>query len=98
MILCREAILDAYERGEIVIDPFDERLVNPNSVDVRFGGTLFRMKSTYGIRDLYNPSDELWEAVDPVPAEQIRAGGLTGCSRHRHGGRVRFLMMPRSSV
>ncbi len=78
MILCREAILDAYERGEIVIDPFDERLVNPNSVDVRFGGTLFRMKSTYGIRDLYNPSDELWEAFDPVPAEQIRAGGIDG--------------------
>ena len=78
MILCREAILDAYARGEIVIEPFDERLVNPNSVDVRFGRTLFRMKSTYGIRDLYNPSDDLWEAVEPVPAAQIRAGGIDG--------------------
>ena len=55
MILCREAIIEAYEKGEIVIDPFDIRLVNPNSVDVRFGSHLFRMKSTYGIRDLYNP-------------------------------------------
>ena len=78
MILCREAILDAFERGEIVIDPYDERLVNPNSVDVRFGHTLFRMKSTYGIRDLYNPNDDLWEAVSPVPAAQIRAGGIDG--------------------
>ena len=44
MILCREAILESYERGDIVIDPFDIRLVNPNSVDVRFGSHLFRMK------------------------------------------------------
>ena len=78
MILCREDILRSYEKGEIVIDPFDMRLVNPNSVDVRFGKTLFRMKSTYGIRDLYNPHDELWEQVLPVPASQIREGGIDG--------------------
>ena len=78
MILCREDILKAYEAGEIVIDPFELRLVNPNSVDVRFGRTLFRMKSTYGIRDLYNPHDELWEQVLPVPASQIREGGIDG--------------------
>ena len=78
MILCREDILRSYEKGEIVIDPFDMRLVNPNSVDVRFGKTLFRMKSTYGIRDLYNPHDELWEQVLPVPARQIREGGIDG--------------------
>ena len=78
MILCREAILEAYEKGEIVIDPFDLRLVNPNSVDVRFGRHLYRMKSTYGIRDLYNPNDDLWEEVKPVPAAQIRAGGIDG--------------------
>jgi dCTP deaminase len=78
MILCREDILRSYEKGEIVIDPFDLRLVNPNSVDVRFGKILFRMKSTFGIRDLYNPHDELWERVLPVPARQIREGGIDG--------------------
>ena len=52
------------------------RLINPNSVDVRFGRHLYRMKSTYGIRDLYNPNDDLWEEVKPVPAAQIRAGAF----------------------
>lgn len=78
MILCRESILEAYDKGEIVIDPFDIRLVNPNSVDIRFGSTLYRMKSSCGVRDLYNPNDELWEEVSAVPAEQIRAGGIDG--------------------
>jgi dCTP deaminase len=78
MILCRESILEAYNKGEIVIDPFDIRLVNPNSVDIRLGSTLYRMKSSFGIRDLYNPSDDLWEEVSSVPAAQIRAGGIDG--------------------
>ena len=78
MILCRESILEAYEQGDIVIDPFDVRLVNPNSVDVRLGHQLFRMGSSFGIRDLYNPNDALWEAVAPVPAAKVRQGGIGG--------------------
>jgi dCTP deaminase len=78
MILCREDILAAYEAGDIVIDPFHETLVNPNSVDVRLGPDLFRMKSAYGVRDLYCPDDALWERVEPVRASTIRSGGLDG--------------------
>ena len=78
MILCKEEILAAYQRGEIVIDPFEPTLVNPNSVDIRFGDRLYRMKSTVGLRDLYNPNDALWEEVKPIPAKHVREGGIDG--------------------
>ena len=78
MILCREAILKAYNKGDIVIDPYDERLINPNSVDIRFGERLYRMKGTVGVRDLYNPNDELWEEILPITAKQVREGGIDG--------------------
>jgi len=78
MILCRESILEAYEAGDIVIDPFDIRMVNPNSVDVRLGEKMYRMGSSFGIRDLYNPSDDLWVEVEPVSAKQVRNGGIGG--------------------
>ena len=35
MILCKEAILENYESGQIVIEPFELQLVNPNSYDIR---------------------------------------------------------------
>jgi dCTP deaminase len=78
MILCREEILIAFEKGDIVIDPFDPSLVGPNSVDIRFGDRLYRMKSTVGLRDLYQPNDELWEEVHAIPAKQVRESGVDG--------------------
>ena len=41
MILCKEAILENYESGQIVIEPFEMGLVNPNSYDIRLGLTFF---------------------------------------------------------
>ena len=78
MILCREAILDALETGRIVIDPFDEALVNPNSVDVRLGPELYRMHGNFGLRDLYRPDDSLWERVSPVFARDIHTRSWEG--------------------
>ncbi len=40
MILTGSAIRDAVTNGEIVIEPFDERAVNPNSYNYRLGDTL----------------------------------------------------------
>lgn len=37
MILSETAILEEYEKGNIIIDPFDPDMVNPQSVDVRLG-------------------------------------------------------------
>lgn len=78
MILCREAILEAREAGKIVIEPYDETLVNMNSVDVRLGPDLFRMKGRYGMRDLYHPEAREWERIEPVTALEIRTGRLDG--------------------
>lgn len=40
MILTGKAIRQAVHRGEITIDPFDERQVNPNSYNYRLGGVM----------------------------------------------------------
>jgi dCTP deaminase len=40
MILTGAAIREAVKNGEIVIEPFDDRAVNPNSYNYRLGDTL----------------------------------------------------------
>ncbi|TVQ98686.1 MAG: hypothetical protein EA398_13175 [Deltaproteobacteria bacterium] len=71
MILCREDILRKREDGHIVIEPFEEGLVGINSVDVRLGADLFRLRND-GFRDLYSDRPEQWEKVETVPAGRIR--------------------------
>lgn len=71
MILCREAILKAYHEGAIVIDPFEESLVSINSVDVRLGGDLFRLKHQ-DFRDLYKVDTDVWEKMETVDVSWIR--------------------------
>lgn len=78
MILCREAILENYQAGRIVIEPFSEELVNMNSVDIRLGPDMYKMKGRYGMRDLYDPDDSIWEKVEPVSAWDIRHGTMDG--------------------
>lgn len=78
MILCKEAILENYERGKIVIEPFEMALVNPNSYDIRLGADLFRMKGRYGQRDLYRPDQTQWERIEPITAKEIREGAMDG--------------------
>lgn len=71
MILCREAILAAYEQGRIVIDPFEPSLVSINSVDVRLGGDIFRLRHQ-DFRDLYDVGEDAWEKVEPVEVAWVR--------------------------
>ena len=40
MILTDKAILDAMERGEIVVEPFDRSCLGTNSYDVHLGSHL----------------------------------------------------------
>lgn len=43
MILTGLAIKNAYEKGEIIIDPFDESYLNPNSYNYRLFKTILRV-------------------------------------------------------
>ena len=45
MILTRPGILSAISLGHIVVDPYNPELVNTNSVDVRVGQWLYRMRT-----------------------------------------------------
>ncbi|GAA5084278.1 dCTP deaminase [Thermocatellispora tengchongensis] len=45
MILTGSAIAEAVARGDIVIDPFDESRVNPNSYNYRLGAEIYRVHS-----------------------------------------------------
>lgn len=66
MILTGAAITAAVRDGRITIDPFDESLVGPNSVDFRLGDrcTVYRERILDAAID--NPTEDL-----PVPAEGI---------------------------
>lgn len=43
-VLTGSAIAEAVQRGDIQIEPFDARLLNPNSYNVRLGGKLIVYK------------------------------------------------------
>ncbi|NYT06528.1 MAG: dCTP deaminase [Methanomicrobiales archaeon] len=60
MILVDWQIRDRIARGFIGIDPFDEKLVQPNSLDIRLGDHFV----------WYRPGEE---AIDPYDAASIRA-------------------------
>ena len=65
MVLSDRSIRAEIESGRIVIDPFDERLVQPSSVDVRVDGR-FRVfhNSRYPYIDVRRPMDDLTELVE----------------------------------
>ncbi len=64
MVLSDRSIRQEIEDGRIVIDPYEERLVQPSSVDVRVDRRfrVFR-NSRYPFIDVRKPMDELTEAV-----------------------------------
>lgn len=72
MILTHEAIIKARIDGLIVIEPFDERLVSINSVDVRLGADMWQPSRSRAYRDLYNPKDSDWTKMETVALEQCR--------------------------
>ena len=65
MVLSDRSIRAEIESGRIVIEPFDERLVQPSSVDVRVDGR-FRVfhNSRYPYIDVRQPMDDLTELVE----------------------------------
>jgi dCTP deaminase len=64
VVLSDRSIRQEIEDGRIVIDPFDERLIQPSSVDVRVDRRfrVFR-NSRYPFIDVRQPMDELTEPV-----------------------------------
>ena len=65
MVLSDRTIRRLIAAGEIEIDPFDESLVQPSSVDVRVD-RYFRVfrNSRYGYIDVKKPMEELTELVE----------------------------------
>jgi dCTP deaminase len=64
MVLSDRSIREEVAAGRIVIDPFDDALVQPGSVDVRVGNAfrVFR-NSRYAYIDVKRPMDDLTELV-----------------------------------
>jgi dCTP deaminase len=65
VVLSDRSIRQEIEDGRIVIDPYEERLVQPSSVDVRVDRRfrVFR-NSRYPFIDVRKPMDELTEPVE----------------------------------
>ena len=55
MILVDWQLLDRIARGHIRIDPYDPKLVQPNSVDIRLGNHFVWYRGSSGVIDPYNP-------------------------------------------
>jgi dCTP deaminase len=53
MILVDWQLLDRISRGHIIIDPYDPKLVQPNSVDIRLGSHFVWYRPGTGIIDPY---------------------------------------------
>ena len=71
MVLSDRTIRAEIEAGRIVIDPFDDRLIQPSSVDVRVD-SRFRVfhNARYPYIDVRQPMDDLTELVEIKDREQ----------------------------
>ncbi|MEZ5259023.1 MAG: dCTP deaminase [Ilumatobacteraceae bacterium] len=65
MILSDRSIREAIETGRIVIEPLDETLIQPSSIDVRISN-LFRVfrNHTAGVIDVKQDMTSLTEAIE----------------------------------
>jgi|SRR5919109_5660163 dCTP deaminase len=70
MVLSDRSIREEVAAGRIVIDPFDDELVQPGSIDVRVGSAfrVFR-NSRYPYIDVKQPMDDLTELVTVADGE-----------------------------
>ena len=72
MILTGPGIIAAYAEGLVLIDPFTEAQVNPNSYNVRLGGTLLRYTG-----DVLDPhQDNETERLEVGDGYVLQAGEL----------------------
>ena len=86
MVLSDRTIRSEIESGRIVVDPFDDDLVQPSSVDVRVD-RRFRVfhNARYPYIDVRKPMDDLTEQVEVKDGEpfilhpgRVRAGADAG--------------------
>ncbi len=70
MVLSDRSIRAEVEAGRIVVEPFDEAMIQPSSVDVRVD-RRFRVfhNARYPFIDVRQPMDELTEAVEIADAD-----------------------------
>lgn len=64
--------------GTIVIEPFNESMIGPNSLDVRLGPDLIQLlpygpwRKVYGLpEEHYAEQDEPWDLTKPIPERNI---------------------------
>ncbi|MGQ0840309.1 dCTP deaminase [Actinokineospora sp.] len=70
MILTGSAIVDAVDRGDIVIDPFDDARVNPNSYNYRLGQEIYHVRSSGDAR-----LDAVQERMEPADGRYLLRKG-----------------------
>lgn len=65
MILSDQDIRKQIESGRVVVEPFDENMVQPSSIDIRVD-SLFRVfhNSRYPVIDVRKPMEDLTELVE----------------------------------
>jgi dCTP deaminase len=70
VVLSDRTIKAEIEAGRIVMEPYDEELVQPSSIDVRVDGK-FRVfhNGRYPYIDVRQPMEGLTELVEPAPGE-----------------------------
>lgn len=88
MILSGGAIIEAVARGEIVIDPFVESQVGPNSYDFRLGSRC----KVYKSRVLDSATaNEVEEIVLPVAGIELSPGRIYLANTHEIMGSHRYV-------
>jgi len=70
MILVDWQILDRITRGSIKIDPYDPRLVQPNSLDIRLGSHFVWYTRSGTVIDPYN-KDSVSSGIEEVHADSF---------------------------
>jgi dCTP deaminase len=70
MILVDWQILDRITRGSINIDPYDPRLVQPNSLDIRLGNHFVWYTGSSEVIDPYN-KDSVSSGIEEVHADSF---------------------------
>lgn len=78
MALSDKKILEQMERGDIIIEPYQEENLSTASYDVTLGRYFFAEKSPEHFQHIYNPYDQshverIWgtKALEAAPAKQV---------------------------
>ena len=62
MILGKFEIVNQMNKGAIIIEPFNENQINPNSYNVRLGNNFYEMKN--GLNTHWNPIIDLYKSLE----------------------------------